>query len=1386
MLKKDHIRAIVESAADVIVSVDCKGNIIFWNNMAERVFGYSADEIIGKPLVIIISDKYRDIPERLMRQAISPGKSKLSCKAVELIGLGKNGNEIPIELTISLWKMKEEKYYTIVIREIAKQKIIHESLQKEIAYKELLQNIAMAASNAKTVEEVFQVCVDNVCSLTGWPVGHVYRVDSNHPDLLQSTKIWYLDDHERFRAFKQVTEDTRFTVGDGLPGRVLQSGKPVWVIGIRKDPRYPRTKFIEVVKIKTGFGFPVLIREKVVGVLEFFSTDIVEPDKHLMGVMSHIGAQLGRVIERNQAEEEREVIQRLSRRLTEPLTLKEVGKIVAEESRKLFHHDAFSFDLIDRAENTLVGLYNEDTPSGKDEPEAVPTRSYSLTAERNQEVLEGKPLLINRKKRSQGRKNLRFGDKERLSRSLMFVPVLWKDQAVGILSVQSYVPDRYDKKDLELLQTFANQCGGALARIRVQEALLVSEERYRTVVESSPSYIFLLDQEGRILDMNPAVGQEELEFLITSRVFDDIYPEDRGLFEEKINACFVEGGIHEFEVRSLHGSDTYQIMLGPVEMSGGLADYIVCHMYDITERKRAIDALEYRMQLEQLIGRISSYFINLPVEDIGNGINAALESIGEFTGIDRSYIFLLSNDGKRISNTHEWCADGIRPEIDNLQELPVEMFPWWMEKLNNFEEIVIPRVADLPPEAGREKAILDDQNIRSLVVAPMVYVGKLIGFLGFDSVRVERSWSDEIIRLINIIGEIFTNAIQHKRAGEELEKSAEKYRTIVETSHDLIWTTDLEGNITFINRRGSEMMGYDTDDLLGKNITNYISSKDQSKARNCFVNVIKQHETYTFELGISSRRGNVITLLVTEIPIIENGAVVGVMTFGSDVTERRKIEAALVESEKRYRDLVQGIDAIVWEADIESGRFTFVSQKAEEILGYPINEWLTKPDFWKAILHPDDRKTATRYFERSVRNGTDHEYVYRTVAADGRVVWVRNILHFVKDKNDRIGKLRGIIIDITKQKLAEQALRESKERFSLAVRGTKDGIWTWDFKSGETYFSDRWKRMLGYGKNEIKNTFEAWRDLIHPDDLERVLKIWDKHLSGKDTSFSLEYRLRSKSNNYIWIECRGFVMKDEQGNPLKLAGSHTDITDRKEAEQKLKRTAEDLVRSNAELEQFAYVASHDLQEPLRMVGSYTQLLARRYKNHLDEDANEFIDYILDGVKRMQTLINDLLIYSRVGTRGKPFTQINSAEILEAKLQDLKLAIEESNAVVTYDTLPTILADGVQIGQLFQNLISNAIKFRNNKPPRVHIGAGEKKGQWVFSVKDNGIGIEPRYKDRIFVIFQRLHTLNEYPGTGIGLAVCKKIVERHGGKIWFESELGIGTTFYFSIPKTQGV
>ncbi|HEY4997824.1 MAG TPA: ATP-binding protein, partial [Usitatibacter sp.] len=302
----------------------------------------------------------------------------------------------------------------------------------------------------------------------------------------------------------------------------------------------------------------------------------------------------------------------------------------------------------------------------------------------------------------------------------------------------------------------------------------------------------------------------------------------------------------------------------------------------------------------------------------------------------------------------------------------------------------------------------------------------------------------------------------------------------------------------------------------------------------------------------------------------------------------------------------------------------------------------------------------------------------------------------------------------------------------------------------------------------------------------------DEHkatLAARQPFHDFEYGRRDETGEVHYVSASGHPVFDASGAFRGYRGVGKDITRRKrdetalrEARDELELRARELTRSNEELQQFAYVASHDLQEPLRMVASYTQLLERRYGDKLDGDAKEFMEFIVDGAARMKQLIEDLLAFSRVGTRGRDFREVASGDCLAKALSNLRGAQEASGAVVTHDPMPMVLADASQLAQIFQNLIGNAMKFRGGESTRIHVGAETREQVWVFTVRDNGIGLDPQYSDRIFMMFQRLHNKAEYPGTGIGLAICKKIVERHGGRIWVDSRPGGGSTFGFTLPR----
>jgi len=498
-------------------------------------------------------------------------------------------------------------------------------------------------------------------------------------------------------------------------------------------------------------------------------------------------------------------------------------------------------------------------------------------------------------------------------------------------------------------------------------------------------------------------------------------------------------------------------------------------------------------------------------------------------------------------------------------------------------------------------------------------------------------------------------------------------------------------------------------------------------------------------------------------------------TLRREVTERARAEIALREEQEKLAKITGSAQDAIIMMDGD-GNVSFWNEAAERIFGHTANEALGKG--LHALLAPERFHQAYGRGFAHFREAGEGPAVGRTQQLVGRrkdgkefpielslsAVRVRGAWHAV-----------GIIRDITSRKSMEQELR----RLAVIAEQAAEGIAVADLEGNLQFVNNAWAVMHGYGSGA--ELVGRHLSMFHTDDQLRTDVIPFNEMVKQQGHQAAEVGHKRKDGTTFQAQMVVTLMKDEQGKPYGLAGFAQDITDRKRAEALLAKRTQELASSNAELEQFAYIASHDLQEPLRMVASYVQLLARRYQGKLDADADEFIHFAVDGSARMQTLINDLLTYSRVGTRGKEFAPTDGEAVLQTALSNLEVAIAESAAEVTHDPLPAVMADEVQVVRLFQNLIGNAVKFHGEGPPRVHVSAEQQDGWWTFSVRDNGIGIKPEYHERIFVIFQRLHSREEYEGTGIGLAVCKKIVERHGGRIWLESEEGKGSTFFFTLP-----
>lgn len=501
-----------------------------------------------------------------------------------------------------------------------------------------------------------------------------------------------------------------------------------------------------------------------------------------------------------------------------------------------------------------------------------------------------------------------------------------------------------------------------------------------------------------------------------------------------------------------------------------------------------------------------------------------------------------------------------------------------------------------------------------------------------------------------------------------------------------------------------------------------------------------------------------------------------------DICERKLAEKALSESKELLSSLINSIIDEVWFADTNK-KMTLVNPAAwkefnREVENMDIEKIVGSLEVYRPDGTPRPVKEAPPLRALLGEIVKDQEEIIRTPATSQLRHRLVNAAPVRNSDGAIIGSV-SVVRDITERKIAEEVLSQSKLKLEMTLRNSNIGLWEWDWKTDKITFDERSLTILGFEKGANIDSFKDFLTLLHEEDQQHVIK--EFHRAVKENS-SLGTVFRLKFGNTI-ISVKGSTIKDN-GECGLISGVCYDVSGLKESTNKsFMKLNQELLRSNKDLENFAYVASHDLQEPLRMVTSFTQLLQQQYKDKLDDNANEYINYAIDGSKRMFELLNGLLAYSRINTKGKTFVKVDLNRVIESVRKSLNLIITERNAVIDSKELPTVDADETQMDLLFQNLIANSIKFSPD-PPRIFISCKVQEDNYTFCVRDEGIGIESQYFEKIFLIFQRLMPREQYEGTGLGLAICKRIVERHEGKIWLESEVGKGTTFIFTIPKHQ--
>ena len=613
-----------------------------------------------------------------------------------------------------------------------------------------------------------------------------------------------------------------------------------------------------------------------------------------------------------------------------------------------------------------------------------------------------------------------------------------------------------------------------------------------------------------------------------------------------------------------------------------------------------------------------------------------------------------------------------------------------------------------------------------------------------------------------------------------LSEAEARLRDYIEVSSDWVWEMDADLRFTYFSGRLLEISGNDPDQMLGRSRTDIMTDPESAVNRAHLADLAARRSFRDFIYKTKTRKGTRWFKISGKPVFAADGSFRGYRGTGTDVTAERKAKKRAEETHARFVEAIESVPASILVCDKDDRILVFNTitlnffPYANQLLrpGTPFEDLIRAQGasgFIPAAHGRLEEWVAERMEQhRNGVGGITRKY------GDGR--WVRII-----ERRTSEGGIIGIRFDVTDLKKQEQEIATKSALLEATLDNISQGLSVFDEKLRLSAFNRGFVEFFGL-TDEVARVGTSFADFIRFNAKRRGL-----------ASDAIEQQVAEKTA-LVLQERHHFERTRPDGRIIEIVGrrmptggvvtTYTDVTGQRQAAKQLAEHARELERSNAELEQFAYIASHDLQEPLRMVASYCQLLQRRYKGKLDGDADEFIGFAVEGATRMQRMINELLNYSRVGRRNAEFSEVEMRTVAEGAIEALAAAIEESGAAVELGTLPAIRGDKTLLHQLLQNLIGNGLKFRGERAPVIRVEARREGAGWLFSVADNGIGIEKEYLERIFLLFQRLHERAKYPGTGIGLAVCKKVVEHHGGRIWVESVPGEGSTFLFTIPDAR--
>lgn len=880
---------------------------------------------------------------------------------------------------------------------------------------------------------------------------------------------------------------------------------------------------------------------------------------------------------------------------------------------------------------------------------------------------------------------------------------------------------------------------------QAEEQLKLSEKRFKSLIQDGSDLMAILDLAGNYTYVSPTsvsvLGIEPSQF-IGKNAFDFIHPDDKDEVISQFSKLTTDKriSIPAFRFRNNEGEWRWVETIVTNLLDDPAVMGIVANSRDVTEK-------------EQLFGELKAS------ESRYKGFYESQTNFVIRTDMNGNYSYY----NKKFEETFGWLyPDGIilgKHCMGSIRDYDHQKAIETVQKCISTPETVYKVELDKPLADGSTLTTLwDFMCVTDVEGNPFE-----IQCMGID----------------------ITERIQFEKS---LRESNERYEYINKAANDAIYDWDPANDKFYWGDSFTRIFGHETNfsNFTLDDLAKLVHPNDVEVAQKELAEFLADptRNSWTFECRLQRADGTYayikqIGYLIRD----EKGIPKRMIGALRDVSENRELQQLVNNATKLSR-----IGA--WEVDVKRNTLywspmTKMIHEVEDDYTPSIQDGI---GFYREDVRPEVESIVTK----AMTEGGMFDFEMPLITAKGNECWVRAIGE-VEMFDGEVIRVFGSFQDIHQMKMAELAIIRSNERFEKVTQATNDAIWDWDITSDQTYLGNGYQTLFGYDLSNKKDNeiLKLWSGLIHEEDAALVKQHFKLALESPNIyKWQMEYRYRKANGTFAFVQDKALIIRDENHKAIRMVGAMSDITYRKEYEESLHRLnttldakAKDLAVSNAELEQFAYIASHDLQEPLRMISSFLTQLHKKYHNQLDEKANQYIHFAVDGAKRMRQIILDLLEYSRVGKHDVSLEEIDINEVVNEICLLQRQRILEQSASIEYKDLPVVHSFRVPLTQIFQNLIGNALKYSKTGEKSVILIKGEEqKDRYLFSVADNGIGINKDFHTKVFELFQRLHNRNEYEGTGMGLAIVKKILENLGGKIWVESEEGLGSVFYFTIPK----